>query len=153
MISIPNLIKRDKGICWLCGKAVEPSLQPGSSGLSATRDHVVPIWRGGTNRYSNIKLAHKSCNVRRSAMPREHQNSRAAQRAAKARQGVLSVGIFYMPDGSYVLRDYTPNRVEREMAPCPTLLAAWVAYQAASRLIASAGVRSVSVNQRPCTLL
>lgn len=43
-----------KGICALCGEYV--SLE------EASRDHIVPRSRGGSNARDNIQLTHKSCN-------------------------------------------------------------------------------------------
>lgn len=49
------VIHRDfKGICALCGLYVELE--------DASRDHIVPRSRGGSNARENIQLTHKSCN-------------------------------------------------------------------------------------------
>lgn len=45
---------RASGTCHLCG-------QPGAD----TWDHVVPLSRGGTNDYANLRPAHRSCNSRK----------------------------------------------------------------------------------------
>lgn len=44
------------GICHICGL-------PGAD----TRDHVIPLSRGGTNHPSNIRPAHKHCNESKGA--------------------------------------------------------------------------------------
>ncbi len=49
------VVHRDfNGICALCGKYVELE--------EASRDHIVPRSRGGSNARENIQLTHKSCN-------------------------------------------------------------------------------------------
>ena len=40
--------------CWLCGEFVEEK--------DRSVDHVVPRSQGGSNRRSNLKLAHRKCN-------------------------------------------------------------------------------------------
>lgn len=41
-------------ICWLCG-------QPNAAQI----DHVIPLSQGGSNDFSNLRLAHDECNVAR----------------------------------------------------------------------------------------
>jgi hypothetical protein len=43
-----------ESVCWLC-------LKPNASEI----DHVIPVSQGGSDEYVNLRLAHKSCNVRR----------------------------------------------------------------------------------------
>lgn len=50
--------KRDKGICGLCGLYV----MFGDYHL----DHVIPISKGGLHAYSNVQVAHKACNLKKS---------------------------------------------------------------------------------------
>lgn len=49
------VFERDKGICGICGEAVE---------MSSTWevDHIVPLVKGGTHCYANVQLAHRRCN-------------------------------------------------------------------------------------------
>lgn len=48
------VIARDKGICYLCGgKPI---------GWQLTLDHVVPLSRGGSHTYDNLRVACRSCN-------------------------------------------------------------------------------------------
>lgn len=49
-----QVIKRDRGICHLCG-------QPRAD----TADHIVPRSKGGDNHPSNLRAAHRSCNSAR----------------------------------------------------------------------------------------
>jgi 5-methylcytosine-specific restriction protein A len=53
----PEIIKRDKGICWLCK-------QPGADSV----DHVKAVAHGGTNDPANLKAAHLVCNQRRGTL-------------------------------------------------------------------------------------
>ena len=44
--------------CWLCGL-------PFKTKGDITADHVIPIFRGGTHAYSNLRPAHSKCNNER----------------------------------------------------------------------------------------
>lgn len=68
-VSLTQLIDRDEGICYLCGKPVDKNdfnitdegwfiAGPGYPSV----DHVVPLARGGINDMSNARLAHCRCN-------------------------------------------------------------------------------------------
>lgn len=67
-ITLEKLIERDKGICHICGKKVakQERMKAGvKSVLHAaypTVDHIIPISRGGSHTWENVKLAHLSCN-------------------------------------------------------------------------------------------
>lgn len=52
------VVLRDLDVCWLCNDHV--------SLAELSMDHVVPKSHGGTNDASNLRVAHKSCNSRRS---------------------------------------------------------------------------------------
>jgi len=56
---IQDIIKRDKGICGICRKPVKKA--------DFSIDHIVPISCGGGHIPSNVQVAHKSCNFRKSA--------------------------------------------------------------------------------------
>ena len=51
------LARRDKSICAFCGGHVAPK--------DVTRDHVIPRARGGKDVWTNVVLAHRSCNMRK----------------------------------------------------------------------------------------
>lgn len=54
--------------CWLCGKGIDLALfhpHPGSFSI----DHVVPRSKGGSNHISNLRPAHRRCNLRRGDRP------------------------------------------------------------------------------------
>lgn len=68
-IGLGRLLKRDNGVCYLCGKKVnakdfiiseEGYFIAGNEYPSI--DHVQPVAKGGTHTWDNIKLAHKLCN-------------------------------------------------------------------------------------------
>ena len=52
--------------CGLCGRPVDSSL-PSMTAMGATVDHIVPLKRGGTHTWSNVQLAHRTCNARKGA--------------------------------------------------------------------------------------
>ena len=52
------------GICEICGKFVPMN--------SFTVDHIIPISKGGTYEFSNLQLAHESCNLMKTdALPED----------------------------------------------------------------------------------
>lgn len=68
-ISLERLYKRDNGICYLCGKQCdwEDGVTKEGTFIAGNNypsiDHVVPVARGGTHTWDNIKLAHRLCNT------------------------------------------------------------------------------------------
>ena len=73
-ISLTALYERDGGVCWLCGDVCDwedCDERISASGkkyvatgrMYPTVDHVVPLSKGGTHTWDNVKLAHKSCNI------------------------------------------------------------------------------------------
>jgi len=53
-LSLDALYARDNGWCWLCKAPVHRS--------DASRDHVVPLSKGGGKGADNERLAHRACN-------------------------------------------------------------------------------------------
>lgn len=69
VISLPMLVKRDKGKCWLCGKKIDYSDHTvREDGVFITGknypsiDHVIALANGGTHTWNNVRLAHTQCN-------------------------------------------------------------------------------------------
>ena len=76
-VPIGVLVKRDRGICFHCKKSVDTS-QSVPHPLAPTRDHYVPLSKGGHHTWDNIVLSHFSCNVVKNntvlrVMGRNHQ--------------------------------------------------------------------------------
>lgn len=67
-ISLPKLYERDKGICWICGEMCDYEADSNSNYYPSI-DHVIPIARGGLDKWDNIKLAHRLCNSQRGNSP------------------------------------------------------------------------------------
>jgi 5-methylcytosine-specific restriction endonuclease McrA len=68
-ITLDKLIKRDKGMCHICGKQVDSNdyvRREDNAFITGNNypsiDHVKPISKGGTHQWSNIRLAHRYCN-------------------------------------------------------------------------------------------
>lgn len=61
--------KRDGWTCHLCGDPVIDSAGTAHNPEGATVDHLTPIALGGSHTWSNVALAHRSCNVLRGARP------------------------------------------------------------------------------------
>jgi 5-methylcytosine-specific restriction endonuclease McrA len=51
-----KLLDLQGGCCALCGSPI---------GDDGSLDHILPKSRGGTNRQTNLRVVHRSCNVRR----------------------------------------------------------------------------------------
>ena len=75
-ISLQELYERDGGVCWLYGESCdyddkEYRVSKSGRGYLATGpnypsvDHVVPLSKGGTHTWDNVKLAHKRCNSKK----------------------------------------------------------------------------------------
>ena len=70
-ITAKRLYARDKGICWICGKECdlddyiirEGNVICGDNYPSV--DHIIPVCEGGADSWSNVKLAHRRCNLER----------------------------------------------------------------------------------------
>ena len=66
--SLKKLYERDKGICYICGKKCdyEDYIYRGNTFIAGNYypsiDHVIPLNKGGTDDWNNIKLAHRVCN-------------------------------------------------------------------------------------------
>ena len=64
-ITMTKLIKRDKGVCQICGLLVDESDKNGRSigRMYPTLDHIIPISKGGSHTWENVRLAHMGCNA------------------------------------------------------------------------------------------
>ena len=72
-ITLKKLYKRDKGVCWLCGKKCDYKdyTKDGNGYFIAgpnypSVDHVFPLSKGGNHEWNNVKLAHCYCNTLKS---------------------------------------------------------------------------------------
>lgn len=71
-ITLAKLYERDKGICYLCGCECDYSDFEVSNDIFKVGktypsiEHIIPISKGGTHSWDNIKLAHISCNSKKS---------------------------------------------------------------------------------------
>lgn len=67
-ITLERLYKRDNGVCHICGIACNYGDILESKGtliagdFYPSIDHVVPLAKGGTHSWDNVKLAHRMCN-------------------------------------------------------------------------------------------
>lgn len=67
-ISLERLIKRDNNICYLCGQKcnLEDYTYRGNTFIAGNYypsiEHVIPLSKGGTHTWNNVKLAHRICN-------------------------------------------------------------------------------------------
>lgn len=64
-ITLPQLYRRDGGICQICGKPTDwndHSWGEHSGALHPTIDHIVALASGGGHTWDNVQLAHAICN-------------------------------------------------------------------------------------------
>ena len=67
-ITLDKLIKRDNNICYICNRECNLSdyTYNGNTFIAGNYypsiDHVIPIVKGGTHEWNNIRLAHRICN-------------------------------------------------------------------------------------------
>ena len=75
-ITLKAVFWRDRGICHICGGQCsfdDFAIQEGKKIVGEkypTIDHIVPLCGGGLHSWENVKLAHKNCNERKSAVDR-----------------------------------------------------------------------------------
>lgn len=56
-----RLLAQQDGLCWLCGMRLSVD--------ASTIDHLIPVAHGGSNNWSNYRLAHWMCNQIRGDVP------------------------------------------------------------------------------------
>ena len=67
-ISLDKLIKRDNNICYICNRECNrlDYTYKGNTFVAGNYypsiDHVIPLAKGGTHEWENVKLAHRICN-------------------------------------------------------------------------------------------
>jgi 5-methylcytosine-specific restriction endonuclease McrA len=64
-VTLEFLFDRDEGICQLCGVVLSMTTQ-WPHPRTPTRDHIVPLSKGGTHERGNLQLACAECNIRKS---------------------------------------------------------------------------------------
>jgi 5-methylcytosine-specific restriction endonuclease McrA len=63
-VSLAELFERDNGRCQICGHELSMDTR-WPNPHTPTRDHIVPLSKGGTHERSNLQLACAVCNVRK----------------------------------------------------------------------------------------
>lgn len=91
-ISIKKLIERDGNKCYLCGREVSYSnstIDP----LYPNIEHVMPISRGGTHSWDNVKVSCRHCNIRKNSMTLEEYLKTQEEPCVSTsdKQGLLTV--------------------------------------------------------------
>ncbi len=62
---ITKLMARDGSLCQLCKTCLNRHIKDESDDDYITLDHIIPISKGGTDIFSNMRLTHQRCNRRR----------------------------------------------------------------------------------------
>jgi hypothetical protein len=65
-VSRDTVLERDSWTCHLCAEPIPPEAA-WPDPLSASMDHVIPLAKGGSHTYDNVKSAHLTCNIRKGA--------------------------------------------------------------------------------------
>lgn len=67
-ITLEKLFNRDAGVCYLCGNLCDwRDMADGNAGDKyPSIDHVIPLSKGGTHTWDNVKLACRRCNWEKS---------------------------------------------------------------------------------------
>ena len=72
-ITLDGLIERDNEVCHICGEKINKEDYKYKNGYICvgasypTIDHVIPVSKGGTHTWNNVRLAHMVCNARKGA--------------------------------------------------------------------------------------
>lgn len=66
-IGVITLRKRDGDDCHICGGLMSFEIMKEYNPLRASLDHVIPVSKGGTHTWGNVKLAHLRCNFSKGA--------------------------------------------------------------------------------------
>ena len=66
-VTLKRVIKRDGGICQLCGKTVDTTSAGRVRLYYPSIDHIIPLSKGGGHTWNNVQLAHMICNSRKGA--------------------------------------------------------------------------------------
>lgn len=71
-ITVKRLYELEGGICYLCGEPTDFNDYEIRNGSMVTGnrypsiDHVIPLSKGGTHAWDNVRLAHRRCNILKS---------------------------------------------------------------------------------------
>jgi len=63
-IKYEDLLVRDGPLCQICGGYMD--WDGGRSRDAVSLDHIIPLSKGGTHTMDNVRLAHMSCNSKKS---------------------------------------------------------------------------------------
>lgn len=72
-ISIASLCERDDWRCHICGCKIEKNKRKDAS-MGPSIDHVIPLSKGGSHTWQNVRIAHRSCNSRKGNRPLKQKN-------------------------------------------------------------------------------
>lgn len=87
--AIGQLTKRDGWKCQICHQSFNRQAPAHPHPRSVTIDHVVQMWKGGTDDIANLRLAHRICNMRRNGLELSPSQRLARERALSAAESFL----------------------------------------------------------------
>lgn len=98
-----SILARDRK-CWICGMGV--------AAVDASRDHMHPRSEGGYDKARNYKLAHRTCNSARGALPPGDVvrivGQMAGQSAEELRQALRAASKVYYASDEHLSRRRKP---------------------------------------------
>ncbi len=82
--AVMALAAKHGGRCWYCGCELTAPVGAGTMPTTATRDHIVPRSKGGSNRAENIVAACRGCNNAKRTMSVEQYRTKLQTAAGGA---------------------------------------------------------------------
>ncbi len=70
-LNVTRLLARDGDKCSICGEEMSRKIRDPEDDRYITFDHVLPVSAGGRDELSNLRLAHRRCNLLRGNAPVE----------------------------------------------------------------------------------
>jgi len=93
---VPALRARDGWMCALCTEPFDEAPPSSPHARSVTVDHVVTVWRRGSKDLSNLRLAHRICNMKRGGdgvSPAQQRREETAVEGGRLRLGAKGKGM------------------------------------------------------------
>jgi hypothetical protein len=123
-ITLWKLYQRDRGICYLCGGVCDKSDYVIKDGVKIcgknypSKDHVIPLARGGKHQWENVRLAHLGCNIEKSdttlTYTKEMSKEHARRYASETCQNKKKTAQYSM-DGNLIKIWESTAQIKREL--------------------------------------
>jgi hypothetical protein len=101
------LRQRDGWKCQLCGDAFDDPSPVHPDRRSVTIDHIVQVWKGGTDDLANLRLVHRICNMKRNGEELSPRQQQANANAIEKWRTILGSASASMSDGQVMISAFT----------------------------------------------